>query len=149
MADCLLDPDADVSLANWSRPPMQHCIHHPNGRMISDSEWKSIREAACIVSPTWIESIDTSTRLTLGKQCKKKFYKLHFPLEWDTALRELERMAPLPSLCAMSWKADQVLGSVLPDEASPSDIPLTPVSSQPPPCSCNQSVAPPSCGTPS
>ena len=58
-------------------------------------------------------------------------------------------MAPLLSLCAVSWKADQVLGSVLPDEASPSDIPLTPVSSQPPPHSRNQSVAPPSCGTPS
>ena len=128
---------------------MRHCIHHPDSRMILDSEWKSIREAACIISHTRIESIDTSTRLTLGKRRKKKFYKLHFPLEWDTALQELERMAPLLSLCAMSWKADQVLGSVLPDEASPSDIPLTPVLSQPPPHLHNQSVAPPSHSTPS
>ena len=149
MADCLLDPDADVSPANRSCPPMQRCIRHPDGCMISDSEWKSIREAACIVSHTWIESIDTSTRLMPGKRRKKKFYKLHFPSEWDTALQELERMAPLLSLCAVSWKADQVLGSVLPDEVSPSDIPLTPVSSQPPPHSRNQSVAPPSRSTPS
>ena len=149
MADCLLDPDADVSPANQSCPPMWCCICHPDGHMISDSEWKSICKAACIVSRTQIESIDTSTRLTPGKRCKKKFYKLHFPSERDTALQELERMAPLLSLCAMSWKADQVLRSVLPDEVSPSDIPLTPVSSQPPPCSHNQSVAPPSRGTPS
>ena len=41
----------------------------------------------------------------------------------------------------------RLLRSVLHDEASPSDIPLTPVSSQPPPGSHTQSIAPPLCGT--
>jgi hypothetical protein len=68
---------------------------------------------------------------------------------------ELEKMAPHVSICAGAWKADAILGSVLPNDQTlaldlPPSLPpsqLVPPSLQTPSIACS-SVAPSSCGAP-
>ncbi len=122
--DCKNDPDARVTAANMSRFPMRRAIRHEDGTMITESQWKSIRQSAMLVARTHLESLTSTAPLSADQPRKKKYYKRFFPKEWDRALRELEGLAPLLSLCVGDWKADQTLGTVLQDEfdhsASPS-----------------------------
>src|SRR6266702_5431592 len=82
------------------------------------------RQSAMLVARTHLESLTSTAPLSADQPRKKKYYKRFFPKEWDRALRELEGLAPLLSLCVGDWKVDQTLGTVLQDEfdhsASPS-----------------------------
>lgn len=122
-----------VSATNKSRPPMHRSIRHTDGSLISDEEWKSIRDAANHISHTHLSKLDPSGRLAAGQSRKKKFFKRHFLTEWNCALRALEAMAPLLSFCDAAWKADMVLGAVLPDDRPSAPLPSPAASHYPPP----------------
>ncbi|KAH9074892.1 hypothetical protein EDB83DRAFT_2515746 [Lactarius deliciosus] len=117
---------------------MQRTIHHKDGSLISEEDWKAMRQSAVLISCTRIETLDITpyhkylsekvkkgTAKKSGKSTPKKpmestalkktFYRHFFFKEWFTALQELESVAPLMSLCARYWKANMTLGSVLPD----------------------------------
>jgi hypothetical protein len=121
--DCKKDPDVGVSPTNHSHPPMHCSICYEDGTIILEMDWKSICEAAVHIACTHLVSLTSSGRVSEGQRCKKMFYKHQFPVQWDNAMRELEKMAPLLSLCASSWKADMVLGSVLQDKRLSEPLP--------------------------
>lgn len=121
LEDCQNDPDAGVSRGNKSRPPMRRAIRHEDGSMITDSQWKAIRESATIVARTHLDHLKTPVAARPSR--KKSFFKQYFLKEWVLALRELETMAPLLSLCSPAWKADQTLGSVLQQDDAMSEPP--------------------------
>ena len=112
---------------------MHRSIRHTDGSLISDEEWKSIRDAANHIAHTHLSKLDPSGRLAAGQPRKKKFFKRHFLAEWNCALRALEAMAPLLSFCDAAWKADMVLGAVLPDDQPSAPLPSPAASHYPPP----------------
>ena len=121
LVDCKDDAEVGMSASNRSCPPMHRSIRYSNGQIISESDWKSICEAAVHIARTHLVCLDS--RVGVGQRRKKIFYKRQFPAKWDQALRELEKMAPLLSYCAGSWKADMVLGAVLQDERLSDPLP--------------------------
>jgi hypothetical protein len=98
--------------------------------MLEELEWKAIRQSALIVARTHLYCLKTSAPQAAGRVRKKSYYKRFFLNEWVQALRTLEGLAPLVSLCAGEWKADMTLGTVLQDEPSCS-VPLVPSPSVP------------------
>jgi hypothetical protein len=95
---------------------MHHYICYEDSTIILETDWKSIHEAAIHIAHTHLVSLTSSGHVSEGQWHKKMFYKHQFPVQWDNAMRELEKMAPLLSLCASLWKADMVLRSVLQDK---------------------------------
>ena len=59
---CKNDPTVNVSDTNRSRPSMQRSIRYENGKIISESDWKSLREAAIHIARTHLMSLDSSDR---------------------------------------------------------------------------------------
>ncbi|KAH9166605.1 hypothetical protein EDB89DRAFT_1910575 [Lactarius sanguifluus] len=119
---------------------MQRVVRHEDGVMISELEWKDIRQSAAIIARSHVEPLKQHPRAVVGKMHKKGFIKKTFPDVWYEALIVLERSAPSLSLCALNWKADMVLGAVLdkPSDPVPPSRPSTPsliTSSRPPPSS--------------
>ena len=112
-----------VSATNKSHPPMHHSIWHTDGSLILDEEWKSIRDTANHIAHTQLSKLDPSGHLAAGQPQKKKFFKHHFLTEWNCMLRALEAMARLLSFCNAAWKADMVLGAVLPDDRPSAPLP--------------------------
>jgi hypothetical protein len=121
LSDCKKDPKVGVSASNWSHPPMQRSIRYEDGTIISESDWKSIHKATIHIARVHLVSLDSSDRQ--AQRRKKGFLKHQFPMQWDNAMRELEKMAPLLSLCARSWKADMVLRAVLADKRISEPLP--------------------------
>jgi hypothetical protein len=117
-------------------PPMHRSICYEDGTIILETDWKSICEAAVHIARTHLVSLTSSGHVSEGQQHKKMFYKHQFPVQWDNTMRELEKMAPLLSLCAGSWKADMVLGSVLQDKRLLEPLP-SPAASHFIPSSCS------------
>ncbi|KAH9163869.1 hypothetical protein EDB89DRAFT_2078435 [Lactarius sanguifluus] len=142
LAHCKTDPDINSSAGNKSQPSMQRAIRHEDGSLISEEDWKAMHQLAVLISRTHIETLNiTPYHKYLSEQVKKgaakksgksiskkpmesttqqlklkkMFYRHFFFKEWFVALQELESVAPLMSLCAEYWKADMMLGSVLPD----------------------------------
>ncbi|KAF8256522.1 hypothetical protein EI94DRAFT_1822438 [Lactarius quietus] len=116
--DCKTNPPVHLSASNTSQPPMQHIIWHEDGWLITLEEWKSIQQSVVLVAHTWLDVLSTGhlpPSATSVPQ-KKVFYRHHFLKEWLQALRELELLTPLLSLCGSTWKAEKVLGSVLQDK---------------------------------
>lgn len=118
-ADCEADPDVRVSAGNTSRPPMRRAIRNEDGSVLTDKDWKNIRLTALSVARTHLYSLTTTAPQAAGMSRKKKYFKTFFSHEWAKALRKLERLAPLVSLCAGDWKADQTLAAVLLAEPPP------------------------------
>lgn len=44
--DCQIDIDVNLQDSNKSRPSMDRAVRHPDGTMISDSEWSAIKASA-------------------------------------------------------------------------------------------------------
>jgi len=127
--DCKNDYDVGASASNLSRPPMRRAIRDERGDMISDPQWKSIRQSATIIAHSHLDVLRTSSVLAAGQPRKKKFYKRFFLKEWRQALVALEAAAPLLSICFDAWKADLTLGSVMQDERPSDDSYSAPPSS--------------------
>jgi hypothetical protein len=110
---------------------MQRVLRHEDGSMLAESEWKAIRQSALIVVRTNLYGLNTTAPQAAGRPRKKKYYKLFFMNEWVQALRQLEGLAPLVSLCSGEWKVDMTFGNVLQDEPS-RPVPQVPSHSVPP-----------------
>ncbi|KAH9159214.1 hypothetical protein EDB89DRAFT_2084379 [Lactarius sanguifluus] len=142
LADCKVDAEVNSSAGNKSQPPMLHTICRKDGTLVSDDDWKAMRQSAVLIARTHIQPLDVTPyykyfteqveksnakgakksgkkkpgeSTTQQAKVKKTFYKRFFFKEWFAALQELETAVPLMSLCAGYWKADMTLGSVLPD----------------------------------
>ncbi|KAH9022747.1 hypothetical protein EDB83DRAFT_2320265 [Lactarius deliciosus] len=142
LTHCKMDPNINSSAGNKSQPSMQRAIRHEDGSLISEEDWKAMHQLAILISRTRIEMLDItpyhkylleqvekgatkkSGKSTSKKpmestpqqlKLKKTFYRCFFFKEWFMALQELKSVAPLMSLCTGYWKADMMLGSVLPD----------------------------------
>jgi hypothetical protein len=126
-------PDIGGSATNKSRPPMRRVLRHEDGSILTESEWKVVRESAIIIARSRLYCLYSAASHATGLARKKKFFKGFFPDQWAAALVELERLVPLTSLCSGEWKADKTLGSVLQDEPAPvpSDSPPPSRSSTP------------------
>ncbi|KAH9172585.1 hypothetical protein EDB89DRAFT_1825719, partial [Lactarius sanguifluus] len=48
LAHCKKDPDVNSSAGNKSRPPMQRAIRHKDGSLISEEDWKAMRQSAVL-----------------------------------------------------------------------------------------------------
>ena len=116
--DCKKDPYVDVSPSNVSRPPMRRAIRHEDGTILTDGQWKAIQRTAMLVARTRLQPLILTAQPGATQLRKKMYFKRYFSTEWAAALRELESLAPLLSLCAEEYKADHTLGAVLHDEAS-------------------------------
>lgn len=97
---------------------MRRAVRNVDGSMISEADWKIIRQSATIIARTHLTSLTNTAQLESRQPRKKMFFKRFFLQQWIQALRELESMAPLLSLCAGEYKADMTLGSVLQDEVT-------------------------------
>ncbi|KAH9007649.1 hypothetical protein EDB85DRAFT_2165368 [Lactarius pseudohatsudake] len=142
LADCKVDAEVNSSAGNLSRPPMLRTIRREDGTLVSDNDWKAMRQSAILIVRTRIQPLDVTPyykyfteqveksnakgakksgkkkpgeSTTQQAKVKKMFYKRFFFKEWFMALQELESAVPLMLLCAGYWKADMTLGSVLPD----------------------------------
>jgi hypothetical protein len=111
---------------------MRRAVRHENGDLLTDLEWKAIRQSAALIARTHFMSLDRSGFGAAGRSRKKAYYKRYFNDVWIRAIRELERVAPLLSLCAGTWKADMTLGSVISDDRI-SELPSPPPTNIAPP----------------
>ena len=144
--DCKNDTFVGMTASNVSRPPMRRAIRHENGNVITDAEWKAIRQSATLVARTHLFPLSRVSQTGAKQTRKKMYFKRYFSLEWAAALRELESLAPLLSLCFGEYKADHTLGGVLHDETSPRAAP--PVSRASTPSSLGPSRPPARIGPP-
>lgn len=96
---------------------MRDIIRHKNRDLISVDEWKAIRQSTVTVICQCLDILSISHLSSSATKvpCKKVFYKHYFFTEWSKALRELEFLQPLLSLCSGVWKADKLVGVVLQD----------------------------------
>jgi hypothetical protein len=60
ITDCKLDPNVGLSPTNMSQIPMWHAACHGNSDMLTDSEWKVIRQSAVSIICAHLLSINTS-----------------------------------------------------------------------------------------
>jgi hypothetical protein len=111
LEDCQRDPDIDIQDSNKSRPSMDRAIRHPDGTMISDSEWSAIKASARRIANELSALPDTSRQSRMRKT--KTFYRTHHAREWTNAIMRLEAEQPHLRLCSSNWKADHVLGNSL------------------------------------
>ncbi|KAF8266666.1 hypothetical protein EI94DRAFT_1802865 [Lactarius quietus] len=127
--DCKTDPSVHLSAGNKSRPPMQDIIQHKDGQVITVDKWKLIRQSAVVIAHAHLDVLSTSHLPPSAASLPRKivFYRCHFLKEWLQAVRALEVLAPLLSLCGGTWKAEKALASVLQDKPlqPPSHAPHT------------------------
>ncbi|KAF8816024.1 hypothetical protein BYT27DRAFT_7027805, partial [Phlegmacium glaucopus] len=113
LEDCRQDADVNIQESNKSRPSMDRAIRHPDGTMISDSEWSAIKASARRIAnelsalPDHIHGSSRQARMRKTKM----YYQTHYAKDWASALLRLEAEQPLLKLCASNWKADHVLGN--------------------------------------
>jgi hypothetical protein len=106
--DCQSEPGL-VTRATKSRPSMEKCIRHPNGRPIVRYEWRRIMTSAKQVIQEVLRPL-TPADTPLNT---RTFYKSMHPDAWQSAVVGLEAKEPLVALCAFHWKAEHVLGQML------------------------------------
>ncbi len=92
---------------------MLQAIQDKDGIFILKDWWDSIRSTAVVVMRTHLGILNVECYCVTHKKGPKTLYKRFYRAEWDCSLMELEKAAPLLSLCAGVWKADYMLGSVL------------------------------------
>ncbi len=138
---------------NKSHLSMLQAIQDEDGIFILKDWWDSIRSTAVIVTRTHLGILDVECYRVTHKKGSKTLYKRFYRAEWDCSLVELEKAAPLLSLCAGVWKADYTLGSVL-EFLLLDDSPAPPSSGVSPHCTFSSrastpSILQPSCLAPS
>ncbi|KAF9521404.1 hypothetical protein CPB83DRAFT_900768 [Crepidotus variabilis] len=99
---------------NKSRPPMQLCIRHENGDIISESDWTLLKRRLTRLVQSELRSLDPPEDPAAdGVPMTKTYYQEHFNKEWNKLLNQLDDEVPLLRLCANQWKADQLVGQHL------------------------------------
>jgi len=84
--DCRQDEDHDVNLQeyNKSRPSMERAIRHPDGTMITDSEWSAIKASARRIANE-LAGFPVSARHAKMRRTKL-YYRTHYAREWTNAI---------------------------------------------------------------
>lgn len=90
---------------------MDRAVRHPDGTMITDSEWSAIKASARRIANELSALPDTSRQSRMKKT--KTFFRAHHAREWTNAIIRLEAEQPHLKLCSSNWKADHVLGNSL------------------------------------
>ncbi|KAF9471995.1 hypothetical protein BDN70DRAFT_887494 [Pholiota conissans] len=98
-----------ISRGNKSRPNMERCIRHPDGRPIVRYEWRAIMTSA----KRAIEELLRPLGPPGDPLATRTHYKNTHPDAWTRAIAYLEAQQPLTALCASHWKAEHVLGQML------------------------------------
>lgn len=111
--DCKDDPDVVISASNQSRPSMERAIRHPDGKMITPSEYSAIRASARLVKLDLLNLPTPKDRLAKSRPKTRSYYRTFFAREWQAAVDRLEQLQPLLALCSAHWKAEHLLGSTL------------------------------------
>ena len=111
LEDCQKDMDVNIQESNKSRPSMDRAIRHPDGTMISNSEWSAIRSSARRIANELRSLPDSGTSRQARMQRTKMYYRTHHPRDWTAAIMRLETEQPLLKLCSSNWKADHILGN--------------------------------------
>ena len=88
---------------------MERAIRHPDGTMITDSEWSAIKASARRIANE-LAGFPVSARHAKMRRTKL-YYRTHYAREWTNAITRLEAEQPLLILCSSNWKADQTLGN--------------------------------------
>jgi hypothetical protein len=90
---------------------MEQCIRHPDGTLLTSSEWVSIRATGRLVKAELL-NLKSDPR---NNKCArtKSYFRMFHPIEWANALNKMEQQQPLLALCSGQWKADHVLGNTL------------------------------------
>lgn len=109
LEDCQHDADVNIQETNRSRPSMNRAIRHPDGTMITDSEWSAIRASARRITNELGGLPDSSRQSRMRRT--KTYYRTFHPREWTHAVMRLEAEQPLLKLCSSNWKADHTLGN--------------------------------------
>jgi hypothetical protein len=111
LEDCKQDLDVNIQDSNKSRPSMDRSVRHPDGTMLSDSEWSAIKSSARRIANELSTLQDTSRQARMRRT--KMYYRTHHAREWSKAILRLEAEQPLLKLCSSNWKADHVLGNCI------------------------------------
>lgn len=88
---------------------MDRAVRHPDGTMISDSEWSAIKASARRIANELSALSDSSRQARMRKT--KMYYRTHHAKEWTRAIIRLEAEQPYLKLCSSNWKADHILGN--------------------------------------
>lgn len=92
---------------------MDKAIRHPDGTMISSSEWSAIKASARLIKADLLSLPAPRDRRAKDQKKTKIYFRTYFRKEWEAAVAKLEMHQPLLALCASHWKAEHVLGNTL------------------------------------
>jgi hypothetical protein len=117
LEDCRSDPLVNIKRSNWSWPPINRCIRHPDGSLATEAEWRNIKTSGQLIChglrqlPRPRDSRLKSQGNNIVKS--KTYFRTYHAAAWTEAIQKLERMQPLVALCAPNWKAEHVLNNTL------------------------------------
>ena len=63
---------------------MRRVVHHENGNMVTDVEWKAIQQSAVLIARTHLYPLVLNSQTK--QMCKKMHFKWYFEMEWAVAL---------------------------------------------------------------
>jgi hypothetical protein len=109
--DAKADKTVVASTSNPSRPNMRNAIRNADGSPVSPGEWKCILASARIIINDLLMLPVHGEHANARKT--KEFFRHHHPRAWQAALEKLDRLQPLVSLCALHWKSEHILMSLL------------------------------------
>ena len=92
---------------------MERVIRHPDGAMISMSEWAAIKATARMVKAKLLSLPPSQDQRAKDRTKSKIYFQTYFRKEWEAAVAKMESHQPLLALCASHWKVEHVLGNTL------------------------------------
>lgn len=101
-----------MTKANYSRPPMQKAIRHPDGTALTTSEYRTILGLGKEVIREVLQPLP-EPRHWDRKRKTKTYYTSHHASSFNKAVHVLEQKEVLLSYCNGSWKAEHVLMGLL------------------------------------
>jgi hypothetical protein len=109
-----------MSRANYSRPPMQKSIRHPDGTALALSEYRTILALGKEVIREILLPLPEPRNWDRTRKTKT-YYMSNHAGEFTKAVRALEQKEILLSYCAGSWKAEHVLMGLLQGDEAPAE----------------------------
>ncbi|KAH6913246.1 hypothetical protein BKA70DRAFT_1525331 [Coprinopsis sp. MPI-PUGE-AT-0042] len=109
--DARESPLVGMTKANFSRPPMQKAIRHPDGTQLTPSEYRTILGLGKEVIRDLLLPLPEPLNWD-RKRKTKTYYISHHASAFAKAVQALEQKEILLSYCTGSWKAEHVLMSI-------------------------------------
>ncbi|KAI0039375.1 hypothetical protein FA95DRAFT_1612614 [Auriscalpium vulgare] len=94
---------------------MRACIRNADGTKISTDEWRAIKDFAHLSVVKLLELPEPADRQfhSKGKTRTRMYFRNGHLTEYLQELTQLEKRAPILSLCSGQWKADYLIGQLL------------------------------------